>query len=337
MPVSRRAVIAAAALAPLAVRLGHAAEPLIRRPIPSTGEMLPAIGIGTSRRYEVEPTPDAVAPLKAAVQTFVALGGTVIDTAPSYGTAEDVLGLILAEPGLRQKVFLASKVDTTGRDQTLAEFERSLKRMEVEAIDLVAVHNLIDVNNNLAVLRDLKGQKRIRYVGVTVWRDNQLDALEAVMNREALDFIQVNYAIDNRAAAERVLPLAADRGVAVMTNVPFGRDRLFKAVQGKDLPGRGQGSRLRELAAVLPQVRARQSGRDLPNPRDGQGRVRRGQPRRRPGPAAGSGPTQADGDLHRCGLIAPRAARRSLWRPGCPWPPPCRPWLRTAPKRFGSG
>jgi aryl-alcohol dehydrogenase-like predicted oxidoreductase len=236
MPVSRRAVIAAAALAPLAGRLSRAAEPLIRRPIPSSGEMLPAIGIGTSRRYEVEPNPEAVAPLRAAVQSFVSLGGSVIDTAPSYGTAEDVLGLILAEPGLRQSIFLASKVDTQGRDATLAEFERSLKRMKVESLDLVAVHNLIDVNENLAVLRDLKRDKRIRYVGVTVWRDGQLDALEAVMKREPLDFIQVNYAIDNRAAAERVLPLAAEKGVAVMTNVPFGRDRLFKAVQGKELP-----------------------------------------------------------------------------------------------------
>jgi aryl-alcohol dehydrogenase-like predicted oxidoreductase len=236
MPVSRRAVIAAAALAPLAGRLSRAAEPLIRRPIPSSGEMLPAIGIGTSRRYEVEPNPEAVAPLRAAVQSFVSLGGSVIDTAPSYGTAEDVLGLILAEPGLRQSIFLASKVDTQGRDATLAEFERSLKRMKVESLDLVAVHNLIDVNENLAVLRDLKRDKRIRYVGVTVWRDGQLDALEAVMKREPLDFIQVNYAIDNRAAAERVLPLATEKGVAVMTNVPFGRDRLFKAVQGKELP-----------------------------------------------------------------------------------------------------
>ncbi|MEL6063553.1 MULTISPECIES: aldo/keto reductase [unclassified Methylobacterium] len=236
MPVSRRAVIAGAALAPLVGRSAFAAEPLIRRPIPSSGEMLPAIGIGTSRRYEVEPTPDKIAPLKDAVQTFVSLGGTVIDTAPSYGSAEDVLGAILAETGLRPKVFLASKVDTTGRDATRAEFERSLKRMRVDTLDLVAVHNLIDVTGNLAVLRELKGAKRIRYVGVTVWRDNQLDALEAVMKRETLDFIQVNYAIDNRAAAGRVIPLAADRGMAVMTNVPFGRDRLFKAVQGKAMP-----------------------------------------------------------------------------------------------------
>ena len=240
MPVSRRAVIAAAALAPLAARAALAAEPLIRRPIPSSGEMLPAIGIGTSRRYEVEPNPQAVAPLKAAVDAFAALGGSVIDTAPSYGSAEDVLGLILAEPGLRQKIFLASKVDTQGRDATLAEFERSLRRMKVDSLDLVAVHNLIDVTENLAILRDLKAGKRIRYVGVTVWRDGQLDALEAVMKRETLDFVQVNYAIDNRAASERILPLAAERGVAVMTNVPFGRDRLFKAVQGKELPAVAQ-------------------------------------------------------------------------------------------------
>ncbi|MFB0492620.1 aryl-alcohol dehydrogenase-like predicted oxidoreductase [Methylobacterium sp. OAE515] len=236
MSVSRRAVVAAAALAPLVPRFAWAADPLIRRPIPSTGEMLPAIGIGTSRRYEVEPIPEKVAPLRDAVQTFLSLGGSVIDTAPSYGTAEDVLGLILAEPGLRQKIFLASKVDTTGREATLAEFERSLKRMKVEALDLVAVHNLIDVTENLAVLRDLKSRKRIRYVGVTVWRDNQLEALAEVMKRETLDFIQVNYAIDNREAAERVIPLAADGGIAVMINVPFGRDRLFKAVQGKELP-----------------------------------------------------------------------------------------------------
>ena len=244
MPVSRRALLGAAALAPALSPFGARAAPteeaLIRRPIPSSGETLPAIGIGTSRRYEVEPVADKVAPLKEAVDAFLRLGGTVIDTAPSYGSAEDVLGMILSDAGLRKKVFLASKVDTKGREATLAEFERSLKRMKVETLDLVAVHNLIDTAENLAVLRDLKSRKRIRYVGVTVWRDGQLDGLEAVMKRETLDFIQVNYAIDNRAAAERILPLAADRGMAVMINVPFGRDRLFKAVQGKDLPPVGK-------------------------------------------------------------------------------------------------
>ncbi|GJD30645.1 hypothetical protein PMNALOAF_1895 [Methylobacterium adhaesivum] len=244
MHPSRRAVLAGTGLLPLALPLlGQAVTPvraepaaLLRRAIPSSGETLPAIGIGTSRRYEVAPTPEAIAPLREAVLRFVALGGSVIDTAPSYGTAEDVLGLILAEPGLREKLFLCSKVGTPGREAGLAEIERSFKRMNTAMIDLVAVHNLIDTAMNLATLRDLKAGKRIRYVGVTVWRDSQFADLEAVMRRETLDFVQVNYALDDRVAAQRILPLAAERGIAVMVNVPFGRDRLLKAVQGRDLP-----------------------------------------------------------------------------------------------------
>lgn len=236
MPLSRRALLAAGALAPLVGRPAAAEEALIRRPIPKSGETLPAIGIGTSRRYEVEPTPDKIAPLDAAVRRFIELGGSVIDTAPSYGTAEDVLGKIFAKGDLRQRVFLASKVSASGAEGGRAEIQRSFERLGVDVIDLVAVHNLIDTKTNLATLRDLKDRRKIRYVGVTVWRDGQFDALEPVLRDEPLDFVQVNYAVDNRAAAERVLPLAAEKGVAVMVNVPFGRDRLFKAVQGKLLP-----------------------------------------------------------------------------------------------------
>ena len=241
MNPTRRAFVAGTGLLPLMVpRLAEAASPdpagLIRRPIPSSGETLPAIGIGTSRRYEVDPNAPAVAPLREAVQRFVALGGTVIDTAPSYGTAEDVLGLILGQDGLREKVFLCSKVGTPGREGGAAEIARSFERLKTQTIDLIAVHNLIDPASNLATLRDLKAQKKIRYLGVTVWRDNQFADLEALMRRETLDFVQVNYALDDRAAAARILPLAAERGVAVMVNVPFGRDRLFKAVQGRELP-----------------------------------------------------------------------------------------------------
>ncbi|MCJ2037055.1 aldo/keto reductase [Methylobacterium sp. J-068] len=241
MPPSRRTVLAGAALLPLAVPLLGAgparaqADRLLRRPIPSSGETLPVLGIGTSRRYEVEPTPEKVAPLREAVQRFVALGGSVIDTAPSYGTAEDVLGLILQD-GLREKVFLCSKVGTPGREGGAAEIARSFKRLNTATIDLIAVHNLIDPTANLATLRDLKAQGKIRYLGVTVWRDGQFADLEALMRRETLDFIQVNYAMDDRLAAERILPLAAERGMAVMVNVPFGRDRLLKAVQGRELP-----------------------------------------------------------------------------------------------------
>jgi aryl-alcohol dehydrogenase-like predicted oxidoreductase len=230
---------AGAGLLPLVRSPANAApaEPdLLMRRIPSSGESLPAIGIGTSRRYEVEPTPEKIAPLREAVERFVALGGRVIDTAPSYGTAEDVLGKILSEGGLREKIFLASKVSERGREAGLAQIERSFQRMNTEKIDLIAVHNLVDADTNLATLRALKTQGRIRYVGVTVWLDSQFPDLEAVMKREALDVIQVNYAIDSRLAAERILPLARDRGMAVMVNVPFGRDRLFGAVKGKPIP-----------------------------------------------------------------------------------------------------
>ncbi|KQO74378.1 aldo/keto reductase [Methylobacterium sp. Leaf88] len=244
MHPNRRAVIAGAALLPLSAgplkrrAMAETAQisGLLRRPIPSSGETLPVIGIGTSRRYEVEPTPEKIAPLREAVQRFVALGGTVIDTAPSYGTAEDVLGLILSQDGLREKVFLCSKVGTPGREAGAAEIARSFQRMKTSVIDLIAVHNLIDPDANLATLRDLKAQGKIRYLGATVWRDSQLADLEALMTRETLDFIQVNYALDDRSAAARILPLAKERGTAVMVNVPFGRDRLFKAVQGRALP-----------------------------------------------------------------------------------------------------
>ncbi len=240
MSISRRTLLHGAALAAAGATLKGpgtaraAEEALILRPIPSTGERLPAMGIGTSRRYEVAVTPEATAPLREAVERFVALGGTVIDTAPSYGTAEDVLGLILE--GLREKIFLATKVAATGRAAAEAETERSFKRLRTDRIDLIAVHNLIDTESNLAILRGLKAQGRIRYVGVTVWRDDQFPELETVLKREKLDVLQVNYALDSRKAAERVLPLAQERGVAVMVNVPFGRDRLFTAVKGKPVP-----------------------------------------------------------------------------------------------------
>ena len=240
MPISRRTLLHGAALAAAGAAWNGAPparaaeEALIARPIPATGERLPAMGIGTSRRYEVAVTPEATAPLREAVERFVALGGRVIDTAPSYGTAEDVLGLILE--GLRERIFLATKVAATGREAAEGEIERSFKRLRTEKIDLIAVHNLIDTQSNLAILRGLKENGRIRYVGVTVWRDDQFPELETVLSREKLDFLQVNYALDSRAAAERVLPLAAERGVAVMVNVPFGRDRLFNAVKGKPVP-----------------------------------------------------------------------------------------------------
>ncbi len=236
MPVSRRSLLAAAALAPVAFRSARAESPLLRRPIPSSGEMLPAIGIGTSRRYEVEPTPEAVKPLQEAVETFLRLGGSVIDTAPSYGTAEDVLGLILSQGDLRKKVFLATKVDRSSPDETKAQVARSLERLRTDSLDLVAVHNLIDTASNLRVLRDLKAAKTIRYVGVTglegqpVRRAGAGDAHRA----PRLHPSELRHRQPGRGRAH---PAArGGEGHRGDVNVPFGRDRLFKAVQGKELP-----------------------------------------------------------------------------------------------------
>ncbi|WP_288586206.1 aldo/keto reductase [uncultured Methylobacterium sp.] len=237
MMLHRRAVLAGSLAASLVPgRLLAQGDDLIRRPIPSTGETVPAIGIGTSRRYDVAPDSDAMAPLRETVARFVALGGTVIDTAPDYGRAEEVLGRILQETKLRDKVFLCSKVAARGREAGEAQIAQSFRRLGTDRIDLIAVHNLIDPAVQLPLLREMKAQKRIRYLGATTWAEGQYGDLEALMKAEKLDVIQVNYAVDARKAAERILPLARERGIAVMVNVPFGRERLFNLVRGRELP-----------------------------------------------------------------------------------------------------
>ena len=167
---------------------------------------------------------------------FAKLGGKVIDSAPSYGTAETVVGEIMAATGTRPKLFLATKVSSTGKDAGVAQIEASFTKMKTDKIDLIAVHNLQDTATQLATLRELKQKGRIRYVGITTSNERQYADFEATMKAETLDFVQFDYAIDNREAEARLLPLAADRGMAVMINLPFGRGRVFEAVQGKPLP-----------------------------------------------------------------------------------------------------
>ncbi|UFN50317.1 aldo/keto reductase [Roseomonas sp. OT10] len=194
------------------------------------------MGLGTARRYEAVRTEEEFAPLKQTVARFVELGGTVIDTSPTYGTAEAVTGRIVEELGVRDKVFLATKVSIQGREQGVAQIEKSFQDLRAQKIDLIAVHNLRDTETHLRTLRDLKAAGRIRYVGLTTSFERQYEEFEAVMRREQVDFIQVDYALDNRKTAERIIPLAKDRGMAVMLNLPFGRSRLFEAVRGKELP-----------------------------------------------------------------------------------------------------
>jgi aryl-alcohol dehydrogenase-like predicted oxidoreductase len=208
----------------------------IQRKIPSSGESLPVIGIGTARRYEAVTTEAERAPLREVLRQFKEMGGRVVDTAPSYGTAETVVGDLVAELKIRESLFIATKLGTHGRDAGIAQLEQSFKRLRTPTIDLIAVHNLQDTQTQLRTLREWKQAGRIRYVGITTSFERQHPEFEQTMRAEALDFIQVDYALDNRKAGQRILPLAADRGMGVMINLPFGRGRLFTAVQGKSLP-----------------------------------------------------------------------------------------------------
>jgi len=207
---------------------------LITRPIPSSDERLPVVGIGTNR-YRTGSAAE-IAPLRETLKTFAAAGGKLIDTAPMYGSSEVVLGQLIAELGIRDTLFLATKVYANGHDSGIEEMNDSFKRLRTGKIDLVQVHNLSDTATQLATMREGKAAGRYRYVGITTSRDSQYDEMEGVLKKERLDFVQVDYSIDNRTAAERILPIALDRGVAVLINLPLGRARLFSAVRGKPLP-----------------------------------------------------------------------------------------------------
>jgi aryl-alcohol dehydrogenase-like predicted oxidoreductase len=239
----RRLLLAGAAFTsalalPGFVAPAHAqSTPLLRKKIPSSGEEIPIIGLGTARRYDSGGTSEQRAALLETLRRFGALGASVIDTAPVYGDAETVVGDLVAELKLRAKFFLATKVSTGGgREAGVAQIEGSFKRLRTSKIDLIAVHNLRGTDVHLPTLRDLKQAGRIRYVGITTSFDGQYDDFVATMRRERLDFIQVDYALDNRGAGDTILPLAAERGMAVMINLPFGRGRLMRAVKGRPLP-----------------------------------------------------------------------------------------------------
>jgi aryl-alcohol dehydrogenase-like predicted oxidoreductase len=217
---------------------------LAMRAIPSSGERVPVIGMGTARNYE-NPTPDQIPPLRDVIRQFPEMGGRVLDTAPSYGRAETVVGDLMAELGNRDKYFIATKVSLGGRgggpapgpDAAVASLERSLARFHTQALDLMQVWNLSQPATLLPLIDEWKGAKKVRYSGVTTSSDQQYPALEALMNERKFDFIQIDFAIDNRNAQERMLPLAQDKGFAVLINLPFGRGRPFQKVQGKPLPG----------------------------------------------------------------------------------------------------
>ena len=230
--------LGAAMLLPDKKLFAQVSPPLLQKKIPSSGESIPIIGIGTARRYEEIKNDSEKAPLRETLREFQALGGKVIDSSPSYGTAESVVGELVDGLNIRSSLFLATKVSLrkVGRDEGIGQIETSFKRLRTDKIDLIAVHNLRDTDTQLRTLREMKQAGRIRYVGITTSFDRQYGEFEQVIRKEPLDFIQVDYALDNRDAGERIIPAAGDRGVAVMINLPFGRGRLFNAVQGKKLP-----------------------------------------------------------------------------------------------------
>jgi diketogulonate reductase-like aldo/keto reductase len=224
-----------AAAAAMPAGAGAAAQ-ILSRPIPASGETIPAIGLGTWRVFDVGASPAERTPLKDVLKSLVELGGRVVDSSPMYGTAESVVGDLAADLAITDKLFLATKVWTSGRDAGVAQMEQSLKRLRAQRLDLIQIHNLLDWRTHLRTLREWKAAGRIRYLGVTHYTSSAYDELERVLRAETLDFVQVNYSLGERDAERRILPLAHDRGVAVLANRPFAEGGLFQRVRAQAVP-----------------------------------------------------------------------------------------------------
>lgn len=216
---------------------------LLTRAIPSSGEALPVIGLGSSATFSRVARSEDVDALRDVMQTLVKMGGTVFDTAPSYGASEEVAGRIANEASLADKLFWATKLNVAGRDGGSADpaaarkqVEASFSRIKKDKIDLIQVHNMGDPKVQLPILRELKEKGRIRYMGITTTFEPQYADLIATMKSEPLDFIGIDYAIDNRQVEETILPLARDRKIGVLVYAPFGRTRLFKRVGNQPVP-----------------------------------------------------------------------------------------------------
>lgn len=221
-----------------------AAGPLLTRAIPSSGEHVPLIGLGSSATFSQVARSEDVSALRAVLEALVAGGGTVFDTAPSYGASEEVAGEIARELGITDKLFWATKANVAGRDadakadpaKAREQIETSFKRIGKDRVDLVQVHNLGDVPTQLGILQQLKAEGRVRYVGVTSTSKPAYPRLVEVMRNEDIDFIGVDYAVDNRDVEEVILPLAAERGIGVLVYMPFGRTRLWNRIGDRALP-----------------------------------------------------------------------------------------------------
>jgi diketogulonate reductase-like aldo/keto reductase len=213
------------------------AAAMMTRPIPSTGEPMPVIGLGTWRAFDVGSDVTGRRPLHQVLQRLLDDGGRIIDTSPMYGQAEAVTGDLLAETGARPRSFLATKVWTTGRERGIEQMRRSAQLLRTEIIDLMQIHNLVDWRTHLATLRRMKEEGRVRYIGITHYTTGALPELARILRAEpGIDFVQLGYSLATRAAETELLPIAADRGVAVIANQPLERGDLFRRVRRHALP-----------------------------------------------------------------------------------------------------
>ena len=237
------ALLGAACALPAELLRAFESGELITRAIPKSGEEIPIVGLGSSATFRRVAQSEDVSALEKVMDTLVEHGGTVFDTAPSYGASEEVSGKIARDSGLTDKIFWATKVNVAGRgggkaDASAAreQIERSFSRIGKDPIDLIQVHNLADLPTQMPIIEELKQEGRIRYIGTTSTRTSRYPDLERAMRDYAIDFIGIDYAVDNRESAERILPLAQELGIAVLVYVPFGRSRLFSRVSNQNVP-----------------------------------------------------------------------------------------------------
>lgn len=209
---------------------------MLTRTIPFSGEALPIIGLGTYKGFDVVSGGKERGALGEVLCELLAAGGSVLDSSPMYGRAEGVAGELLAAQGARDKLFVATKVWTQGRAAGIDQMKRSMNLLRCDRLDLMQIHNLVDWRTHLATLRAWKEEGRIRYLGITHYSSSAYSEMEKIMRAEALDFVQLNYSLDEREAERRLLPLAAERRIAVLANLPFGQGSVFRRLGGKPAP-----------------------------------------------------------------------------------------------------
>ncbi len=293
----RAALTVGTAMAVSRTALSASSGATITKAIPSSGQKIPVIGVGTNK-YDVQGAED-IAPLQAVLEQLPMLGGAVVDTAPLYGQAEGVIGAVIADLHNRDRLFLATKVMTSDAKAGEASMEESMRRLKTDHIDLMQIHNLVGVEVMIPVLQAWKKAGRIGYYGITTSQPNAHGQMMDYMRRLPMDFIQVDYSLANRGAAQEVLPLAAQKGIAVIANSPFGGRRsaasVFGQVAGKPLPDWAAGHPGHKLEPAVPEIRGLAPGDHLYGARYHHGGSSDGQHGGRPWNASGCAAASKDG------------------------------------------